>query len=328
MTSRIGAALLGLCVAASLCGASLTGASPAHAEDVIRLGLPAADNAFYALFGAAEQLGYYKDANLKVEITVYRGGAAAQEAMNAGAADVIGYFGAGAALAISKGAKSAMVAALSERPAGWYILADSKSGITSMKDLDGKKVGISSKGGVTDMFALWAADRAGVSITTVPIGSGALVPATKAGQVSAIPCFPSLSLRLIASGEMRPLVDLGKDMVPTYPDVIVASEAAMTTQAAQLRAFLAASFKALDRMQHDQTFGLSYLKIYTSETNDKINQQVYEQIIRTQPANGEIKPEGIQNSVRIAGKAWGMDDLPKIDPMTVYTTKFLPGSKS
>ncbi len=124
------------------------------------------------------------------------------------------------------------------------------------------------------------------------------------------------------------MVDLGKDMVPTYPDVVVASEAAMTTQAAQLRAFLAASFKALDRMQHDQTFGLSYLKTYTSETNDKINQQVYEQIIRTQPANGEIKPEGIQNSVRIAGKAWGMDDLPKIDPMTVYTTKFLPGSKS
>ena len=92
---------------------------------------------------------------------------------------------------------------------------------------------------------------------------------------------------------MRPLVDLGKDMVPTYPNVVVASEAAMKTQAAQLRAFLAASFKALDRMQHDQTFGLSYLKTYTSETNDKINQQVYEQIIRTQPADGEIKPEGI-----------------------------------
>jgi ABC-type nitrate/sulfonate/bicarbonate transport system substrate-binding protein len=322
MKSRIVGALLGLALAASV-----SGAFPARAEDVINVGLPASDNAVYALFGAAEELGYYKEANLKVDVTVYRGGAAAQEAMNAGAADVIGYFGAGAALAISKGAKSSIVAALSEQPVGWYILADSKSDIKSMKDLDGKNVGIASKGGSTDMFVLWAADRAGIRITTVPLGSGALVPATKAGQIAAFPCFPSLSLRLIANGEMRPLVDLGKDMVPTYPDVIVASEAAMTKHAPQLRAFLTATFKALNHLQQDHAFGLKYLKAYTHETDDKINKETYEQVTLKQPSNGQVKTEGMQNSLRIAGKAWGMDDLQKVDPASVYTAKFLSAAK-
>jgi ABC-type nitrate/sulfonate/bicarbonate transport system substrate-binding protein len=321
MTSRIATALAGLSLAATLCGVG-----PARAEDVIRLGLPAAENAFYALFGAADQLGYYKDANLKVETTVYRGGAAAQEAMNAGAADVIGYFGAGAGLAISKGAKSMIVGAISERPSGWYILASSRSDIKSMKDLDGKKVGIASKGGVTDMFALWAAERAGVHIITVPLGSGALVPANKAGQTAAFPCFPGLSLHLIADGEMRPLVDLGKDMVPTYPDVIVASQDAMTTHAAQLRAFLAATYKALDHMQQDHSFGLSYIKSFTNEKDEKINEETYAQVTLQQPSHGEIRPEGMQNSLSIAAKAWGVDDLQKVDPQSVYTTKFLPNA--
>jgi ABC-type nitrate/sulfonate/bicarbonate transport system substrate-binding protein len=319
MKARMTVALAGLCLATSICGAG-----PACAEDVIRLGLPASENAFYALFGAAEQLGYYKNANLKVDVTVYRGGAAAQEAMNAGAADVIGYFGAGAALAISKGAQSLIVAALSERPSGWYVLANSHSNINSMKDLDGKKVGIASKGGVTDMFALWAAERAGVSIITVPLGSGALVPANKAGQIAAFPCFPGLSLRLIANGEMRPLVDLGKDMVPTYPDVIVASQGTMTAHAPQLRAFLAATYKALDHMQKDRAFGLDYIKSFTKEADERINQETYERVTLQQPPRGQIGPEGMQNSLRIAGKAWGMDDLQKMDPQSAYTTKFLP----
>jgi hypothetical protein len=101
----------------------------------------------------------------------------------------------------------------------------------------------------------------------------------------------------------------------------------MTKHAPQLRAFLAATFKALNHMQQDHVFGLKFLKAYTHETDDKLNTETYEQVTLKQPSSGQIKTEGMQNSLRIAGKSWGMDDLQKVDPTSVYTANFLPAAK-
>ena len=86
-------------------------------------------NAAYVQFYAAETLGFYKEAGVKAELTLYRGGAASQEALSAGAADIITYFGAGVALAISKGAKEKIVAAIDPTPHGWQFLVLANSPI-------------------------------------------------------------------------------------------------------------------------------------------------------------------------------------------------------
>ena len=74
----------------------------AGAQELVRIGLAVPHNAGYVQFYAAEALGFYKEAGVKAEITVYRGGAASQEALSAGAADIITYFGAGVGLAESQ----------------------------------------------------------------------------------------------------------------------------------------------------------------------------------------------------------------------------------
>jgi len=90
----------------------LATATQGRSEDLVRIGLAVPNNAIYAPFYAADALGLFKQAELKVELTVYRGGAASQEALSAGAADMITYFGGGVGLAIMKGAKEKVVAAL------------------------------------------------------------------------------------------------------------------------------------------------------------------------------------------------------------------------
>ena len=58
---------------------ALSGAA-VSAQELVRLGLAVPHNAAYVQFYAAETLGFYKEAGVKAELTLYRGGAASQEA--------------------------------------------------------------------------------------------------------------------------------------------------------------------------------------------------------------------------------------------------------
>jgi ABC-type nitrate/sulfonate/bicarbonate transport system substrate-binding protein len=304
--------------------ATLSGAA-ASAQELVRIGLAVPHNAAYVQFYAAETLGFYKEAGVKAEITIYRGGAASQEALSAGAADIITYFGAGVGLAVSKGAKEKIVAAIDPTPHGWQFLVLANSPIKTLRDLDGKKIGVATKAGTADMFALWVADKGGAKVQTIPVGGGGMVPALRAGQVDAIAMFPGLSLQLLATGEARSLMDLGKDMEPTLPDVIVAPQEMMDKRPQAVRGTLAALYKAVVHMRNNRDWALKYLKEFTEEKDDKVNVLTYEQVVVPLSQDGMVKPEWIGNSINIAAKVWELDDLRKVKPENIYTNAFLPG---
>jgi ABC-type nitrate/sulfonate/bicarbonate transport system substrate-binding protein len=304
---------------------TLSGAA-ASAQELVRIGLAVPHNAAYVQFYAADTLGFYKDAGVKAELTIYRGGAASQEALSAGAADIITYFGAGVALAVSKGAKEKIVAAIDPTPHGWQFLVLANSPIKTLKDLDGKKVGVATKAGTADMFALWIADQAGARVQTIPVGGGGMVPALRAGQVDAIAMFPGLSLQLVANGEARSLMDIGKEMEPTLPDVIVASQEMMDKRPQAVRGTLAAIYKAVGHLRDNREWALKYLKDFTQEKDDKVNILTYEQVVVPLSQDGIVKPEWISNSINIAAKVWGLDDLRKVKPQDIYTNTFLPAA--
>ena len=298
--------------------------SPSRAEDVVRIGLAVPNNTIYAPFYAAESLGLYKQAGLKVEITVYRGGAASQEALTADAADMITYFGGGAGLAILKGAKEKAVSVLDPSPHGWHLEVLADSPYKSVKDLAGKKVAISVKGGTSDMLALWAAERAGINILTIPVGGGGMATALTSSQVDAVAMFPGTSLQLLTNGKARSLLDFGKDMEPTLPDIAVASQDMIDKHPERVQGVLKAFYTALNRLCTDKAFGLPFLKDFTKESDDKVNTLTYDSVLCQQSRDGFIKPEWMASSLAIAAKAWGMDDLAKMKPADVYTDRFIP----
>jgi NitT/TauT family transport system substrate-binding protein len=298
----------------------------ARAEELVRIGLAVPHNAAYVQFYAAETLGFYKEAGINAEITVYRGGAASQEALSAGAADIITYFGAGVGLAVSKGAKEKIVAAIDPTPHGWQFLVLANSPIKSIKELNGKKVGVATKAGTADMFALWVADQGGAKVQTIPVGGGGMVPALRGGQVDAIAMFPGLSLQLVATGEARSLMDLGKEMEPTLPDVLVASQDMIDKRPQTVRAAVAAIYKAVVHLRNNRDWALKYLKEFTEEKDDKVNALTYEKVVTALSQDGTVKPEWIANSINIAAKVWDLDALRKVKPEDLYTNAFLPGA--
>ncbi len=310
-----------LCVAAA--ALLLASHIPVAAQELVRIGLAVPNNASYVQFYAADALGFYKDAGVKAEITVYRGGAASQEALSAGAADLITYFGAGVALAVSKGAREKIVAAIDPTPHGWQFLVLANSPIKTLKDLDGKKVGVATKAGTADMFSLWVADQAHVRVQTIPVGGGGMVPALRGGQVDAIAMFPGLSLQLLATGEARSLMDFGKEMVPTLPDVIAAPQELMDKRPQALRGVLAALFRARTYMHDNREWALKYLKEFTGEKNDKVNVLTYEQVVQQLSPDGVVKAEWVANSINIAAKVWGIPELRQVNPDAIFTNAFL-----
>jgi len=315
--------VLKLRVAAALLVVSATAAS---AQELVRIGLAVPHNAAYVQFYAAEALGFYKEAGVNAEITTYRGGAASQEALTAGAADVITYFGAGVALAVAKGAKEKIVGAIDSTPHGWRFLVLANSSIRTLADLDGKRIGVATKAGTADMFALWVAEKGKAHVQTIPVGGGGMIPALRAGQVDAIAMFPGLSLQLVGTGEARSLMDLGKEMEPTLSDVIAASQDIMDKRPQAVRGTLAAIYKAVGYLRNNREWALKYLKEFTEEKDDAINALTYDEVVVPLSQDGIVKPEWISNSINIAARVWGLDELRNVNPTDIYTNSFLPGT--
>src|SRR6516162_284929 len=135
----------------------------ARAADTVRVGLAAVYPA-YAIPYAANELIFYKEKNLHVQISQFRGGPATQEALASGAIDISTIAPAAAALAIAKGVQEKIVAlSVPPTPAGWYIMVPASSPIRSMAELKDRTVGVTQKGSLTDFWALRAAKDAGIS---------------------------------------------------------------------------------------------------------------------------------------------------------------------
>lgn len=301
--------------------ATLMMASTAGAEPV-RIGF-AAESLDYAPAWAAEKLGLFKKGGVEVKLITFRGGAAAQEALSAGAADVIAYFSPAVALAVSKGAKEKMVATIAAGHVGWNLIVKADSGVKTVKDLAGKKVGISAKATTSDMAALWAAENAGVKFQEIPLGA-ALAPGLRSGQVDAFVFSALITLREIESGHARLLLDLTKEMPPTLADVYTASQDMIDKRPQELRAVLGAIYEALAYMRANREWTLAYLKDYAKSDNEKLNEALYSHVITELSGDGHIEKAWIDNGLGIAARAWNMPDLTKVDASSLFTNDFHP----
>jgi len=305
-------------LAAAVLAAAVFAATPSLAQEKVKIGLAVPNYGPLAAVYVAQELGYYKEAGVQVEITAYRGGAAANQALAAGEADLIDFFPPGVALAVKKGVKEKIVGAGSVAADGWHLVVLKDSPIQSLKDLAGKKVGVTAKASTTDFFSLWAAKKAGGEIHTVPVGAAGLIPALKGRQVDAISAHSPLPLRLFANGEGRSLVDYGKDLGPSLPDVWVASQAIIDRRPKVLENTLKAIYRATRYLQQNPKYALPYLKKFTNEADDKVVQLEYEIAIMGRATQALIKPEWLKASMALA-QAAGLD-LAK--PEEIFTDKF------
>ena len=138
----------------------------------------------------AKQLGEYDKAGLAVELFDLKGGSDALKAVLGGSADVVsGYFDHCVNLAAKKQELQAFV--VYDRYPGLVLVVSPShtKEINSIKDLAGKKVGVSAPGSSTDFFLKYLLKKNGLdptSASVIGVGLGATaVAAMEQGQIDA-----------------------------------------------------------------------------------------------------------------------------------------------
>src|SRR5258708_2639261 len=169
---------------ASLVAAAVLSAPAAASAETIRVGLPTKTYWPTTIAETALRQKLFEKEGISAELTIYRGGAETFEAMAAGAADIILDPPSLVSAGRKKGVMSRIVANAAMGSFGWQLMVPVKSTI-EVKDLNGKKVAITSAGSGSDLLALWTIQDKKIDFTRVPVGCGGLVPNLLASNVEA-----------------------------------------------------------------------------------------------------------------------------------------------
>src|ERR1700676_5516962 len=161
----------------------------------------------------ARELGEFDKAGLAVELVDLKGGSDALKAVLGGSADVVsGYFDHCVNLAAKKQELQSFVV-YDRYPGLVLVISPSHNGeIKSIKDLAGKKVGVSAPGSSTDFFLKYllkknGVDSSGVAVIGVGLGATA-VAAMEQGQIdAAVMLDPSVTVLQGSHPDLRILSD-------------------------------------------------------------------------------------------------------------------------
>jgi len=161
----------------------------------------------------AKQLGEYEKAGLAVELVDLKGGSDALKAVLGGSADVVsGYFDHCVNLAAKRQELQSFVV-FDRYPGEALVVSPVHAGeIKSIKDIAGKKVGVTAPGSSTDFFLKFLLKKNGIdpgSVAVIGVGSGATaVAAMEQGQIdAAVMLDPSITVLQGGHPGLRILAD-------------------------------------------------------------------------------------------------------------------------
>ena len=161
----------------------------------------------------AKQLGEFEKAGLNVETVDFKGGSQSLTAVLGGSADVVsGYFDHCVNLAAKNQALQAFV--VYDRYPGFALVVSPKQTgtIKSIKDLAGKKIGVSAPGSSTDYFLKFmlrknGVDADGVGVIGVGLGASAVAAMEQGSVDAAIMLDPAITLLQGKNKDLKILAD-------------------------------------------------------------------------------------------------------------------------
>ena len=175
-------------MAVALAAAGFGGA--AQAANTVTLAIGGAGCLCYLPTVLTKQLGNFKKEGVDVNMVNFKGGSQALTAVIGGSADVVsGYFDHTVELAAKHQHLKSFV--IYDRFPGLVLVVapDNSSKITSIKDLAGKKVGVSAPGSSTDLFLKYQLRQAGLksdAAAVVGVGlGGTAIAAMEQGRIDA-----------------------------------------------------------------------------------------------------------------------------------------------
>lgn len=185
----------------------------AVAADKVVMAVGGIEKQIYLPAKLAEQLGFFKEQDLEVELINTRAGVEAENELIAGEVQaVVGFYDHTIDIQ-SKGKSIISIVQLSRAPGEVELVSTKLAGeLRSPADFKGRTLGITGVGSSTDFLTQALAARAGVKpgeYSTIGVGAGnTFIAALKQGKIDAgMTTEPTIS-QLLSTGEAKILVDM------------------------------------------------------------------------------------------------------------------------
>ncbi|MGF6427126.1 MULTISPECIES: ABC transporter substrate-binding protein [Bradyrhizobium] len=298
-------------------------AGPAFAADTIRVGLPTKTYWPTTIAETAVRQKLFEKEGIKAELTIYRSGAETFEGMAAGAADIILDPPSLVSAGRKKGVMSRIVANAAMGNFGWQLMVPAKSTL-EVKDLNGKKVGITAAGSGSDLLALWTIQDRKIDFTRVPVGGGGLVPNLLAGNVDAAVVYSPLSFQVAKSGEAKTILDYATAAPPNLTAGWIVLDKFAEAKPEVVQKAVNALYGALQFMRANRDVTVKLIAdLY--EMPAEIAAMEYDNTIMKLETDGNMGaanvPAAVQLSLDLA-KLGGLKDIVPVED--VISTRFKP----
>ena len=266
----------------------------------------------------------WQSVGLKLDVVSFKGDAQLQQGLASGAVD----FGIGSGPAMAyhgKGIPAVAVASMMGNPADMALIVSNRSGITSVAQLKGKKIGVTTAGSLTDWLVHELARRQGWGsdgITTVPMGATeARIAAMDRGDIDGTAQDSTVGYELERQKKAKVLVTFGSIVKNFETHVIFARDAVIAQNPDEVSRFLRGWFKTIEYMKghREQSIAVAS-KVLGLET--AIVTRAYDDDMAAFSTNGAFNAASIE-SVRGSLKELGLVDTTP-DIKTMYVTRFVP----
>lgn len=315
----------GLLITIGLIALSPALVAPAYAEDLVRIGNPAADDFHFSFANVGTEAGIFKANGIGLQITSLAGGAKLHQAMTAGSLDIA--LGAGTDFGlIVKGAPEKGVGVLATKPSNIVIQGNTKNGITKIADLKGKKVAVSSVGALTYWMAQKLSQHEGWGLDGMQIvatgGGQANVAGFETGSLDAAVTSLEAALRVEQAGKGRILLSFGDIVDPFIAHVIYATDDMIAQHPDTVRRFLKAWYETVTWAQTHKAETIKYSQPETMLSDD-LASKVYDVEMPTFSANGRFAPQAVEAVKQAMLDLGTVKEKP--DDKAIFTEEFLPG---
>ena len=315
IVSRRGALMLAAFVAVAT--------SAAASAETIRVGLPTKTFWPTTVAETAVRQKLFEKEGLTAELTIYRSGAETFEGMAAGAADIILDPPSLVSAGRKKGVMSKIVGSATMGNFGWQLMVPAKSTI-DVKDLNGKKVGITAAGSGSDLLALWTIQDRKIDFTRVPVGGGGLVPNLLAGNIDAAVVYSPLSFQILKSGEARTIIDYATAVPPNLTAGWIVLDKLAQEKPAVVQKALNALYGAVAFMRANRDVTVKLIAdLY--EIPPEIAGLEYDNTIMKLETSGDMSAPNIKEAVQLSmdlAKLGGLKDIMPTEEL--YSTQFKP----
>jgi NitT/TauT family transport system substrate-binding protein len=206
---------------------------------------------------------------------------------------------------------------------GWQLMVPAKSTL-EIKDLNGKKVGITSAGSGSDLLALWTIQDKKIDFTRVPVGGGGLVPNLLSGNVDAAVVYSPLSFQIAKSGEAKALIDYASAVPPNLTGGWIVPDKLAQEKPALVQKALNALYGAIAFMRANRDVTVKLIaELY--EMPADIAALEYDNTIMKLETSGDMSAANVKDAVTLSldlAKLGGLKDI--VPAEDVISTQFKP----